>query len=162
MKVGIISDTHDHLSRTRQALERFADAGVEHILHAGDICSPFVLLLFKEFKIPMSAVFGNNDGEWLFLVKLAEGVGEIKKGPITLELSGRRVALMHEPVFVDALADSGHFDLIVYGHTHDCFERKQKQALIVNPGECCGYLRDRATSMICDFDDMSLVTTELE
>jgi putative phosphoesterase len=162
MKIGIISDTHDHLPRTRQALVRFADAGAGHILHAGDLCSPFVFLLFREFKIPISAVFGNNDGEWLFLTKLAEGVGEIKKGPVELELSGRRIALMHEPVFVDALADSGHFDLIVYGHTHDHLEKRRAEALIVNPGECCGYLRSRATAMICDLDDMSVVTIELD
>ena len=162
MKIGIMADTHDHLPRTRQALERFLGAGVEHVLHAGDVCSPFVLLLFREFKVPISAVFGNNDGEWLLLVKLCEGAGQIKKGPLALELGGRRVALMHEPVFVEALADSGHFDLIVYGHTHDLVEQRRGRALIANPGECCGYLRSRATALICDLDDLSLVTVELD
>lgn len=161
MKLGILSDTHDHLARTRAALQRFKEAGVEHILHAGDVCSPFVFLLFKEFNIPFTVVFGNNDGEWIFLIKVAKGLGEIKKGPVVLELGGKKVALMHEPVFLDALADSGHFDLIVYGHTHDLEQRTRANALIVNPGECCGYLRNRATAMICDLAGMDLAVLEL-
>jgi len=162
MKVGIISDTHDRLPLIRKALERFQEDGVKHILHAGDLCFPVVLLLFKEFKIPVTAVFGNNDGEWLMLDKLAAGIGEIRKGPLALELGGRRIALMHEPVFLDALADSGHFDLIVYGHTHDLAQRRRADALIVNPGEACGYLGNRSTAMICGLDDMSLELMELE
>lgn len=161
MKIGIISDTHDHLPLIGKALSVFASSGVEHILHAGDLCSPFVFLPFKEHKMRVTAVFGNNDGEWIFLIKLAEGLGEIRKCPIFLELGGRGIALMHEPVFLDALADSGHFDLIVYGHTHDLEERRRSGALIVNPGEGCGYLRRRATAMICDLSDMSLEVVEL-
>jgi len=155
MKIGVIADTHDNLMKLRQTLDRFREAGVEHILHAGDICSPFVFLDFKKHKIPFSAVFGNNDGEWLFLVKLAEGLGRMVKGPIELELGGRKIALMHEPVFLDALADSGHFDLIVYGHTHQPEQKRRGKALILNPGENCGYLKNRATAAIVDLDDLS-------
>jgi putative phosphoesterase len=161
MKIGIVADTHDHLPYTRAALTRFREAGAARVLHAGDVCSPFVFLLFKEFKIPFTAVFGNNDGEWIFLLKVAAGLGEMKKGPLALELGGKRIALMHEPVFTDALADSGHFDLIVSGHTHDLEERRRGQALIVNPGECCGYLRNRATAMICDLESMAVTVLEL-
>lgn len=162
MKIGIISDTHDHLPRTRQALARFQEVGVERVLHAGDFCSPFVLLEFKKVGMPFTGVFGNNDGEWLWLTQLAQGLGEIKKGPTALELGGRRVALMHEPVYLDALADSGHFDLIVSGHTHDLVERRRGNALIVNPGEACGYLRTRATAMVCDLDGLRVETLDLE
>lgn len=160
MKVGILSDTHDHLPRVREALKCFAEAGVGHIFHAGDLCSPFVFLEFKKYNIPFHAVFGNNDGEWIFLIKLAKGQGEIRKGPLALEVGGKRIALMHEPVFLDALADSGHFDLIIYGHTHEPEQRKRGQALILNPGENCGYLKNRATAMICDLADMSVTVLD--
>ena len=162
MKLGLISDTHDHLPRTRQALDRFVAAGVERVLHAGDICSPFVFFEFRQRKLAFTAVFGNNDGEWLWLVKLAKDLGEMKKGPIAFELAGKRIALMHEPVFLEALADSGHFDLIVCGHTHEPLVERRGQAVILNPGEACGYLKDRATAMICDLDTMSVETIALE
>jgi predicted phosphodiesterase len=32
----------------------------------------------------------------------------------------------------------------------------------VNPGEACGYLRERATAMVCDLADLSVETVELE
>ncbi len=162
MKIGVMSDSHDNLATIREALARFKEAGVERVLHGGDVVSPFCYLPFKEFALPFTAVFGNNDGEWLMLDKLAGNFqGEIKKGPILLELGGRRIALMHEPVLIDALADSGHFDLIIYGHTHDLEQRKRGQAIILNPGECCGYLRKKATAVICDLEDMSMQTLQL-
>ena len=162
MKLGIMSDSHDNLDKVRKTLARFAAAGVGHILHAGDLCSPFVFLDFNKYKIPFTAVFGNNDGEWIFLIKLARELGEIRKGPIGRELFGKRIALMHEPAFLDALADSGHLDLIVYGHTHEVENRKRGQALILNPGENCGYLKDRSTAMILDLERMEVEVLTVE
>lgn len=58
--VGLISDTHD-LVRP-EALT--ALAGVELILHAGDVCSPAVLSVLERIA-PVRAVRGNNDrGGW--------------------------------------------------------------------------------------------------
>jgi len=162
MKIGIISDTHDNLPRLGKALEIFADKGVESIIHAGDLISPFVWLDLKKAGIPMTAVFGNNEGEWLMLVEWAKGAGEIKKGPIQLEIGGRKIALMHEPVFIDPLADSGHFDLIVYGHTHVLEKRERNNALIVNPGEACGYLSKKPTAMVCELENMEVEIVELD
>jgi uncharacterized protein len=161
MKIGILSDTHDHVPRVKQAVDKFIAAGVARVLHAGDICSPFVFMVFREARMPFTAVFGNNDGEWLFLYKLAKDLGEMKKGPIGFELDGKRLALMHEPAFLDALADSGHLDLIVYGHTHELQQRRRANALILNPGEAGGHLKGRATAMIVDLDTMSVEVLEL-
>lgn len=162
MKVGIMADSHDHLPRVRQAIQSFVAAGVEHVFHAGDVCAPFVFLEFKNANLPFHAVFGNNDGEWIFLIKLARGLGEIRKGPLAVELGGKRFALMHEPAFLDALADSGHLDVIIYGHTHEVEERRRGQALILNPGENCGYLKNKATAMILDLETMAVTVVEQE
>lgn len=162
MKIGIVSDTHDHLPRLNQALARFEREGVEHILHGGDFCSPFVFLEFKKYNMPFTGVYGNNDGDWIMLYRVAKGAGEVKKGPLSLELGGRRIALMHEPVFLDALADSGHFDLVVYGHLHSAEIRKKGEALILNPGECAGYIKVPPTAMICDLETMEVETIELD
>ncbi len=87
--------------------------------------------------------------------------GKALKGPVTLKIKDRSIALMHEPVYLDALTDSGHFDLIISGHTHNLVERRRNNALIVNPGETCGYLTGRPTSMICDLEDMTINILEL-
>jgi len=157
MKIGILSDTHDHMQNLGKALEIFKAEGCERVLHAGDFVSPFVLRLFKEYELPLTGVFGNNDGEVLMLVKVSEGIGELKKGPQELSIGGRRVALMHEPVFLDALFKSGQFDLIIYGHTHQPkLEGAEGQGpLVVNPGAGCGIMTEKATAVICDLEKMS-------
>ena len=161
MKIGIMSDSHDHLPNVRRALEIFKAEGCEKILHAGDIVSPFVFGPFKEFKIPLIAVFGNNDGEVIMLSKVAAAYGEIRKGPVELELGGRRIALMHEPVLIDALRKSGAFDLIVYGHTHNAV-LESNGPLVINPGECCGYLGNQPSVAVCDLEKMSAKLVKLE
>jgi uncharacterized protein len=154
MKIGIMSDSHDNLDCVKSALELFKKEGCEKIIHAGDFISPFVFRLFKEYKIPVAGVFGNNDGEWIFLLKQAEGIGEIRKGPVELELAGRKIALMHEPVFLEALKKSRAYDLIIYGHTHGAV-LDAVPPLVINPGECCGYLGGKATVAVCDLKDLS-------
>lgn len=161
MKIGILSDTHDHIPNIQAIVERFIAEEVDHILHAGDFCSPFALRPLQEANIPWDGVFGNNDGEWLMLEKLARDLGQLRKGPIELSLGGRQIALMHEPVYLEALADSGHFDLIIYGHTHAPEQRKHGKGWIVNPGEGCGYLHQKATALLCELGDLSFEPIEI-
>jgi len=162
MKIGIMSDTHDHLPNLRKALEIFKAQGCRKILHAGDFAAPFVMRLFKEFSIPFTGVFGNNDGDWIMLLKAAQGIGEIKKGPVELELAGRKIALMHEPVFIDALKQSRGYHLIVSGHTHlKVMEAAEGQMLVINPGECSGYLTNQPTVVVCDLEELSAKIIDL-
>ena len=50
MKVGIMSDSHDHLINIRKAVEIFNEAGVGFILHAGDFVAPFVANELQKLK----------------------------------------------------------------------------------------------------------------
>jgi len=118
MLIGIVSDTHDHLDRLRQALGVCRERAAELILHAGDFVSPFTAEVFREAGLRVIGVFGNNDGDKLYLQERFRGTGDLHFGPHELELGGRRIALMHEPRALDALVASGRHDLIVYGHTH--------------------------------------------
>jgi len=160
MKIGIMADSHDHLPNLRKALEIFQKEQCEKFLHCGDYCSPFVIKAFKEFGIPFLGVFGNNDGELIFLSQMAQGIGEIKKGPIEIELAGRKIALMHEPAYISALRSSKQFDLILYGHLHQALLDPTPPVLI-NPGECCGYLSGKAMVAVCDLRDLAAKLVEL-
>ncbi len=160
MILGIMADTHDHIPNLKKTLDVFKLRKVEHILHAGDMVSPFNVFPFKKAGIPVTAVYGNNEGEWLFLDRLFRDVGEIKKGPIEIELSGKKIALMHEPVFLPTLAESGDFSLVVYGHTHAPHLEK-KSALLLNPGEVCGYLTGKATAAVCDLETLEAEIIEI-
>jgi putative phosphoesterase len=152
MLIGLMSDTHDHQDYTRKAIDLFNLRRVEYMIHAGDYTSPFTLKLFKELNCKYVGIFGNNDGDKLLL--LERSGGNIFYQPYLFTLHERKIVVVHEHHLVDALADSGHFDLIVYGHTHEPVVKKVKNTLVVNPGEAGSWLYGKATVAIADLEKM--------
>ena len=155
MLIGIMADTHDNLALVRKAIELFNRKEVEYVIHAGDYTSPFTLKLFKDLRCEYVGIFGNNDGDKVLLLERAEG--NIRNQPYVFTLNDKKIVVMHEHQVADALADSGHFDLVVYGHTHKPDVRKMKNTLLVNPGEVSSYLYGKSTVALVD-----LVTMEAE
>ena len=159
MLIGIISDTHDNQDKTRKAIELFNKKGVEYVIHAGDYTSPFTLKLFKELNCRYVGVFGNNDGDKLLLLERSEG--NIYNQPYIFTLLNRKIVVLHEHHLVDALADSGHFDIIIYGHTHEAVTKKVKNTLVINPGEAGKWLYGKSTVAIADLEKMEAEIIEL-
>ncbi|MBI5203756.1 MAG: metallophosphoesterase [Nitrospirae bacterium] len=151
MLLGIMADTHDNLPMTKKAVELFNDRKVDYMIHAGDFTSPFTLKLFSELKCRYAGVFGNNDGDKLLLQERSEG--SIKNQPLMLTLDNKKIVVVHEHHTVNALADSGHFDVVVYGHTHEPLV-KRNASLLINPGEVCGWLYGKPTAAILDLNKM--------
>jgi putative phosphoesterase len=150
MKIGIMSDTHDRLDAVEKAIDLFNREKVEHVLHAGDLVSPFVAPKFAKLKAKLYIVWGNNDGDKEFIrVKFGE-IGITPLGNFaTLELDGKKIALLHgtHEEIVGALLRSGTFDVVVRGHNHRA-EIREGKTLLINPGEVCGYLTGRQTVAI--------------
>jgi hypothetical protein len=121
--VGLISDTHGLLRpEVAEAL-----AGVELILHAGDVGGAKVLDAIGEIA-PVEAVFGNVDDVHDPALTAAR---VITLGGVTL-----RVSHGHElgrPTPALALARYPG-DVIVFGHTHKAVMVRDRQRLAVNPG----------------------------
>ncbi|MCD5408767.1 metallophosphoesterase [Candidatus Bipolaricaulota bacterium] len=160
MKIGVVADTHDNLHRLRQALTRLKERGAELVLHAGDFVSPFVAVPFKEAGLSVIGVFGNNDGDKLYLRERFSGVGELHFGPHELELGGRRIVLMHEPRALEALISSGKYEVLIYGHIHEV-DLRPGPPLVLNPGECGGWLSGQATCALVDLDALQAEIIEL-
>lgn len=159
MLIGVMSDTHDNLVYTKKAIELFNNKNVQHVIHAGDYTSPFTLKLFKELKCSFTGVFGNNDGDKILLLERSEG--NIHYQPYILTLNNKKIIIMHEHYIVNALADSGHFDIIIYGHTHIPDIRKINKTLIINPGEVGTWLYGTHTVAIADINKMEAEIMEL-
>ena len=159
MKLGVIADTHDHLPRVRAALQAFKERGVSRIIHCGDFIAPFVLFPIREEKYEdCFGVYGNNDGELLMLRALFKSIGKIEKPPAFIEAAGRRVAVLHEPMPDDVMA-ALPVDIVLFGHTHEAVIRPRARTggpLILNPGECCGYLNNRATVAVVDTESFDV------
>ncbi len=164
--IAVVSDSHDNLEAVNSFISKVRGR-VEAIIHAGDIVSPFTLKLFKGFKF--YAVYGNNDGEKLLLKKTAEDSGLIlEEAPLFLNINGREIAVVHGAStpekterLVEALARSGLFNLVVYGHTHRVDVRKVGETLVVNPGTLSGYLAPARTFALVDLEKLSVELVEV-
>ncbi len=160
MKIGVISDTHDHLENLDKAIELLNTEEVELVIHCGDFISPFVIRRLYKLKPKVVGVFGNNDGDRGLLMKIAKDVNvELHNMPYDLELCGKRIHVLHglgSPEYtrrtVELLAKSGAYDIILYGHTHKIDLRKIGDCLVLNPGEVFGMLTGRSSVAILDIE----------
>ena len=161
MKVGVISDTHDNLDAIKKAVKLFNDEGVALVLHAGDFVAPFTAKPFSALNARLVGIFGNNDGDKLLLKERFEGggVGELHEDPHELKLGGRSVIITHRPQIVNALAKT--YDVVIYGHTHQPEIRREGGRLILNPGECGGWLSGRRTVALLDVEKLEAELREL-
>lgn len=148
MKIGILSDSHDDLEALAKAVALFNAEGVVQVLHAGDIVSPFTFEIFRELRAPLGGVFGNNDGDRLLLRERSRGALHVQPHFVTLD--GARGVIVHEPPLVRALARSGDFDFVVYGHTHVPEVRREGNCQIVNPGKAARLNKGRATAALLE------------
>lgn len=120
MRVGLISDTHGLLRP--EALE--ALAGVQAIIHGGDIGGPEVLERLGALA-PVHAVRGNNDqGPWA------------RKLPATLmlPLAGVRILVVHDVKALSVEAGAARPQVVVSGHSHEPGVIEREGILFVNPG----------------------------
>jgi putative phosphoesterase len=124
MKLGVISDTHNFFDPHIPKLLK----GVEHILHAGDIGNPEILVELEQIA-PVTAVSGNTDdpGFRYPLIKV-------------VELAGRNFIVHHivnphapEESLTERIARE-HADVVVFGHTHKPFCQTLNGILYFNPG----------------------------
>ncbi len=159
MKIGIISDTHDNVPRIKEAVALFNERGVGLVIHAGDYIAPFAVAPLGELECEYVGVFGNNDGEKLGLSKISQG--RINVHPHSVEFGGKKILILHEPGELAALIKSQIYDIVIYGHTHDPVVEKQGKTLVINPGECGGWLRGRSTIVLADLDQMSAEIIQL-
>lgn len=146
MRIAIISDSHDNVWKLDSAMPQLAQADV--ILHCGDVCSPFTLLRLAQGVQgkPIHLVWGNNDGDKPLLLARAAQAGNVTiHGDLAeLTLDGLKVAVNHYPNIARALAESGRYDLVCYGHDHTAHEERVGRTLLLNPGEVMG-LHGRST-----------------
>lgn len=116
MRIGLIADTHGLLRPA--ALD--ALAGVDRVLHAGDIGGPAIVEALARVA-PVTAVRGNNDRDaW----------GAALPERVTLDLDGVRVHLVHD--VTDARPDGA--TVVVSGHSHRPGTVERGGILWVNPG----------------------------
>ncbi|HEX7730513.1 MAG TPA: metallophosphoesterase family protein [Terracidiphilus sp.] len=122
MKIGVVSDTHG-LLRPEVAP---ALAGVDHILHLGDVGDGAILKELVRIA-PVHAVRGNVDRS-----------GPASKLPATdvLLFEGHYLYLLHDLDMLALDPAAAKFSAVLYGHSHRASIEQRRGVLYFNPGSC--------------------------
>jgi putative phosphoesterase len=135
MKIAILSDTHGRNMTAKCALAELRDRGITTVLHCGDIEDPETVPLFQGFDAHF--VFGNCDHDRDALrAAIAEAGATLHEGWGHLELDGVKIAFLHgdDKRLMREVEESGHFDYLFYGHTHQAAEHRTGPTRVINPG----------------------------
>jgi putative phosphoesterase len=162
MQVAVLSDSHDNIWKLDQAMPHLAAA--DAVIHCGDLIAPFIIKrLAAGIKKPVHIVWGNNDGDKRLLSQFAQEAGNITiHGDYAqLELGGRSFAVTHYPEIAQALARSGQFDVVCYGHDHTAHEGHIGDTLLLNPGEVMG-MNGRSSLAVIDTETLLVTWVELD
>ena len=157
MLIGVISDTHDQLTTIKRAIDLFDQRGVQAMIHPGDLVAPFAARQLLEYSGPIYVTYGNNDGEREGLRKI---LPQITDGPLKIVMGGKKI-LVHHFIEWCSQSDIDEADIVITGHTHEVVNEEQDGKLLLNPGECCGWVNDRPTVGLLDTEAMSMEIVEL-
>ncbi len=163
MRIAIMSDSHDNLWKLEEAMPLLRET--EAVLHCGDLIAPFMMirLIKGAGGHPVHVVWGNNDGDKRLLSQVAASAENVHlHGEFAeIELGGLRVALNHYPRIARALAQSGRYDLVCYGHDHTAHQEWVGQTLLLNPGELMG-MKGKSTFAIVESTDRTVEWVTLD
>ncbi|RNC29327.1 MAG: hypothetical protein AWM53_00680 [Candidatus Dichloromethanomonas elyunquensis] len=130
MKIGILSDTHIRKDRTLPRFVWESLAGVDTILHAGDIVNENLL---EELALiaPVIAVTGNCDW-WVkdLPEKIIVNLGPFRVG-VTHGYAGKG---NNTPERAYNTFEGDKVDIIVFGHSHIPHKSFYESILLFNPG----------------------------
>lgn len=154
MRIGVVSDTHNNLKNCRLIVQIFNDAGVDAVVHTGDITQGRTLAVFAALAAPLYGVFGNNDHERDALTATAQEYGfHFQDPPLDLAWSNRRIVVVHDPRDLQGTLTPNH-DLALHGHTHMQRTEWKAHQLIFNPGECAGHMVGFNAVGVVDLDSL--------
>jgi len=150
--IGVLSDTHGWMPPAVATVF----AGVDVIVHAGDIDDPSVMVQLGRIA-PVVGVRGNMDhGAWSQQLPTAA----------LLTLGGKTFYVLHNLSGLDLLPEAAGIDVVICGHTHAPAMTRKNGVLYLNPGSAsfprhgspAGGLRvnvngDRITAQAVSFTD---------
>ncbi len=143
MRIGVIADTHGLLRP--EVLPAFA--GVDHILHAGDVGAPEILDALRALA-PVTAIRGNIDHSGPCAALPAEEY---------VTLAGVNLYMLHDVHTLSLSPEAAGVRVVVSGHSHKPALEERGGVLFFNPGAagprrfklpvCVGFLHLQGTAV---------------
>ncbi len=155
MKILLISDIHDNEHNLREVIKLAIAKNVEEVIALGDYCYPGIIRYFATLNFKFRCIFGNNDGDRAGMMQdsmNSNGKVIFSRGEFDqYEISGKKIFVTHYPQIAEAVALSGKYSAVFYGHDHVLRNEKlPNNCLLVNPGEICGTKTATVTFAIWD------------
>jgi putative phosphoesterase len=159
MKIGILSDTHNHHSNIQKALVIFENHKPDILIFCGDATTIESIEWFCEH--PIIYTFGNGDfmtGEIKAFLKAYNQrnfAGYFYKG----ELSGKKIGVTHGHLlnYYDEMVNDGQLDYLFSGHTHVRMDKRIGRTRLINPGALGGTRKQSRSVAILDLDTDELI-----
>lgn len=140
VKLGLLSDTHNHLPETRRALDLLLRRGAAHLVHCGDAGEEVVDLVSaacQEHGIRAHVAVGNCDRAHREDAPFRTSPPGVERADAPeFMLAGKRCLVLHgdrAEVLRQAL-DSHRFDFVFTGHTHAPADQRSGKTRLLNPG----------------------------
>ena len=158
MKVGLISDTHNHLRESRRALDLLVARGARHLVHCGDVGEDVVALLSavcREHGIRAHVAVGNCDRAHLEDAPfLASPAGIERAEAPEFVLAGKRCLALHgdNETRLEAALAAETFDYVFTGHSHASADQRSGKTRRLNPGSPVRPRRGPPTVALLDLE----------
>ncbi len=165
-KIAIISDVHNNEVNLKKVLDYCKESEIKKIICCGDLASLETLdFLNDNFSGEIYFTFGNMDNDQLCEInghpmsrdlndRKTLAVLEYKNTKIfkefgEIEIENKRIAFVHYPKSAKRLAETGKYDFVFYGHTHQPWvssvplsgttaNQGRKMCTMLNPGNVAG------------------------
>ncbi len=163
--LGILSDSHNNETNLLRALDVFRAAGVETIIHCGDLTHPDTARLLDGFRVILT--FGNGDlaeSEIINTLKYYRA-DNYAAYTFTGEIDGVMVAAAHghEASRLQALVQAGKYAYVFRGHSHLAEDRSYPNGTrLINPGALGGLKREARQCALLDLASGELRRVEIE
>jgi len=161
MRIGVFSDSHDHVDNVRRAVAEFNRQECDLVVFAGDFVSPIVVPTLRKLCCPMVACFGDNDGNQLGLQGGMRIVGPVAYPPFCFRTAdGIPILVGHIFEQLRSMIDGAQ--VVICGHTHKpSIRTDERGVLFVNPGETSGWTYRKPTIAVLETNPLSAWIVQL-
>ena len=165
MKIAIISDIHDQVDNLKWALKEMKKREIDQVFALGDYCTPYVVERLGLVGVPVTAVWGNNDGDKVAMFKAVvedqdNSISFKKRVFADVDLNGDKYFITHYPLLAENAALTEKYKAVFYGHTHKKRKEYLKDTLLVNPGKLALYPDSLVSFAIYDTKQNEVVFVE--
>jgi putative phosphoesterase len=152
MKIGVISDSHNHLTNIQAAVSMFRQEGIAVLIHCGDMTTAETAAAIGEFRVIHATGNGDYASGEIRQALLRQNEQSFSELVYTGEIDGVPIAVTHGHLNgkVQELTHSGLYRYVFYGHSHRRRDESVGTCRVINPGALGGLKAEVRSALILD------------